>query len=145
MPNARILGIGVLMAAALTPLQAGAQQNETSPASISEATIAQLKLGNPKAAINTFFGANPLVAEKKGEFTVLESQIGGAVSIYGKITTCELTETAKRGSLVEYRLYLCQHDHVVTRWRFLFVRGSTGWNGYNLSFDDKPHLPLNEP
>ena len=74
---------------------------------------------------------------KQNELAVLEGQITSAVSIYGSIRTCELVESVKRGTLVENRMYLCQHDRFVSRWRFLLIRTSSGWVGNNIGFDEK--------
>ena len=123
--------------AASSTTTANAENANLTPDSISEATISQLKAGHAKQALSGFFGNNPLMDGKQNELAVLEGQITSAVSIYGSIRTCELVESIKRGTLVENRMYLCQHDHFVSRWRFLLIRTSSGWVGNNIGFDEK--------
>ena len=123
--------------AASTTTTANAENANLTPDSISEATISQLKAGHAKLALSGFFGANPLMEGKQNELAVLEGQITSAVTIYGAIRTCELVESVKRGTLVENRMYLCQHDHFVSRWRFLLIRTASGWVGNNIGFDEK--------
>lgn len=129
-------GIAIIFVA-FTATTAIAQSTNTTPDSISDAAISQLKAGHAKQALSGFFGANPLMDGKQNELALLEGQITSALSIYGPIRTCELVETAKRGTLVENRMYLCQHDHFVSRWRFLLIRTSNGWIGNNFGFDEK--------
>ena len=129
-------GFAIFLAASTTTTAIAENANPT-PDSISEATISQLKAGHAKQALSGFFGANPLMDGKQNELAVLEGQITSAVSIYGPIRTCELVESVKRGTLVENRMYLCQHDHFVSRWRFLLIRTASGWVGNNFGFDEK--------
>ena len=134
----------VAFGVALLASQAIAQRSAQTPDTISADTIDQLKAGHTKTALGGFFGDNPLMAGKQNELSLLESQKNSGFSIYGPIRACELAETSKRGTLVEYRLYLCQHDHSVSRWRFLFVHTAKGWTGSYIAFDDKATLPLDQ-
>ena len=140
--------IGLLIGAAFTGLflasAANAQVSGSTPDSISGGAIGQLKAGHVKQAISDFFGTNPLMSGKQNELAMLESQISSAIAIYGPMRACELVETAKRGTLIENRLYLCQHDHFVSRWRLLLMRTADGWVGNNFGFDEKVLLKIDE-
>ena len=129
---------------ALLSCTVNAQTATNTPDTMSAEGISQLKAGHIKQAIDGFFADNPLIEGKKNELSLLESQINGAILIYGPMRTCELVETAKRGTLVENRLYLCQHDHFVSRWRFIFIRTASGWTGNNFGFDEKILSKLDE-
>ena len=129
-------GFAIFLAASTTTTAIAESVNPT-PDSISDAAISQLKAGHAKQALSGFFGANPLMDGKQNELALLEGQITSALSIYGPMRTCELVETAKRGTLIENRMYLCQHDHFVSRWRFLLFRTASGWVGNNFGFDEK--------
>jgi hypothetical protein len=131
-----LTGFAIFLAATTTTT-AIAENATWTPETMSEAAISQLKAGHAKQALSGFFGANPLMDGKQNELAVLEGQITSAFSIYGPLRSCELVETAKRGTLVENRMYLCQHDHFVSRWRFLMIRTASGWMGNNFSFDEK--------
>lgn len=135
--NLSFRSIFVIGLAATATTTAIAQRPDSTPDTISGAAIAQLKAGHAKQALSGFFGANPLMDGKQNELALLEGQITSALSIYGPMRTCELVESAKRGTLVENRMYLCQHDHFVSRWRFLLIRTASGWVGNNFSFDEK--------
>jgi hypothetical protein len=121
-----------------------AQGTSATSDSIAQTAISNLQTGHTKEAILGFFGGNPLMAGKQNELTMLISQIDGMIAIYGPIRSCELVATAKNGTLVENRQYLCQHDHFVTRWRLLMIRTASGWTGNNVSFDEKLTLPIDE-
>lgn len=115
------------------------------PESISQAAIAELKAGHYRKAVFDFFGNSELAAKKSDGLNNLADQIENAVVIYGPIRSCEIVDTAKRGTMIEVHLYLCQHDDFVSRWRFHMMRTQTGWTGMNFSFDDKIMLPITEP
>ena len=123
---------------------ANGQVSGSTPDSISAAAIGQLKSGHTKQAISDFFGTNPLMSGKQNDLAVLESQISSTIAIFGPLRACELVESAKRGTLIEKRLYLCQHNHFVSCWRLLLMRTADGWVGNNFSFDEKVMLKIDE-
>ena len=135
---------GLIVASIILGTGANAETSAATPDTISAAAINQLQAGNVHQAISGYFGDNPLMAGKQAELSMLESQITSGMTIYGKIRACELVETLKRGTLVENRLYLCQHDHFVTRWRLLIIRTPTGWVGNFFGFDEKVTQTLND-
>lgn len=100
-------------------------------------SLAALKAGKSREAVELFLSRNVLTANKTSELAVLTSQINSVIAIYGPIGDCQLTQTRTNGSWVEQRLYICQHASLATRWIFQVVRTSKGWTSANMAFDDK--------
>ena len=107
-------------------------------------TLAGLKAGQSRQAVDAFLGRNPIMQGKASDIAVLASQIDSAMAVYGPIGDCQLTQTVNNGAWVQQRLYHCQHTNLVTRWLFQVVRTSKGWTPANLSFDDKVSNRLSE-
>jgi hypothetical protein len=107
-------------------------------------SLAALKAGKSREAVDIFLGSNELMASKRSDVAFLASQIDSMIGIYGPISDCQLSETRNNGAVVEQRLYHCQHRNFVTRWIFLAVKTTGGWTGGNLSFDDKLMNSLRE-
>lgn len=123
---------------------AQAKSESPSPDVLANSLFDNLKAGRSLEAINRFFGPNSLVSEKTNELKMLSDQIDSTMAIYGPMAQCEQNERETKGTLVEMRLYLCQHDKYVTRWKLTFVRTSKGWSGAYVTFDDKIALPLDQ-
>ena len=121
-----------------------AQAAEATPETISNTFVTDLKAGKFADLTRHFFGSSPLALSSAEKFGQLQAAIGHAVDSYGPVKSCELVDTVKRGTMVENRLYLCQHDQLVTRWQLRLMRTNRGWMGSNLTFDEKTWLPLNE-
>lgn len=107
-------------------------------------TFERIRGGKSNDALNYFFANSPLATAKVAELKMLGTQIDTVSGIYGSMGECRLAETKDKVGLVAQRLYICQHDAYLTRWKMLFVKSSKGWAGANVSYDDKVQLDLSE-
>jgi hypothetical protein len=121
-----------------------AQNDEAAIDKLIDPTLSQLRAGHALPALNAFFGTSRLMAGKTVELQALASQINSTMEIYGALGQCELVERRNRGSFVQVRLYVCQHDSMATRWRFIMVKTTGGWIGANVYFDDKAFKAISE-
>lgn len=101
------------------------------------AAIDKLVSNDPRGAVDAFLGSSELMARKQQEIGFLATQIAGTFDIYGPVSHCTMIETDQRADLLERRIYLCQHEHFLTRWTLLAAKTTNGWVGANLNFDDK--------
>ena len=147
MPTIRNLPLIALALACAAPALADPAPGAADDAAISaliDPSLAALRSGKSRQAVDLFLGTNPLMASKTSDIAVLASQIDAAIGAYGPIGACQLTETVNNGPWVQQRLYHCQHTNLVTRWIYQTVRTSKGWMPSNLSFDDKVTKRLEE-
>lgn len=142
----QIAAAGLCLGMAITaPGQATAATTPTDDAEIAkilEPTLGLLKAGKSREAIAKFFAQSPLASGKSSEMQMLASQVDSTIGIYGSFGECSLVEKRANSDFVVQLLYHCQHVNYVTRWTFLFVKATKGWQGGTLYFDDKVTLGL---
>ncbi len=132
------LGLLACLATIAIPAPAAAAEEEAvTPASLSEATIEELKLGKYKEAVDGFFSGMPLMSGKAQELALLVSQIEATMKIYGPIQQCNVLESERKAALIERRTYLCQHSEFVTYWQFDSMKLPQNWAGFNMVFNDQ--------
>lgn len=108
---------------------------------IATSLFQNIKNGKTEMAINQFFASSSLMKSKTAQLQLLVSQLDGAQQIYGKVGECQEIDRTTEGSIVQYRVYVCQHDNFVSRWNLAFFKTTTGWIGANLAFKDQPAVP----
>ena len=137
----------LLTAAGAVPALAEPAPSPADDAAISaliDPSLAALKAGKSRQAVELFLSKNTLTASKTSEFAMLTSQIDSVIAIYGPIGDCQLVQTRNNGAWVQQRLYICQHANLVTRWIYQIVHTSKGWTPANMAFDDKVSNRLGE-
>jgi hypothetical protein len=105
--------------------------------SMSDQFFLRLKASSAGAAVTGFLGNTELMEGKRAELEQLADQISTALSIYGPVSECIPVQSKGRGSVVEERQFICQHEKLATRWKLLFIKTTKGWIAGNLYFDDK--------
>ncbi|WP_374528740.1 hypothetical protein [Novosphingobium sp.] len=113
-------------------------------AKILDPTLSLLRAGKSRQAVDTFFTGSPIAAGKSSEMQMLANQVDSTVGIYGPFGECRMVEKRPHGDFVVQMLYHCQHKHYVTRWTFLFIKTTQGWQGGNIYFDDKVTAGLDD-
>lgn len=137
----------LLTAAGAVPALAEPAPSPDDDAAISaliDPSLAALKAGKSRQAVDVFLGKNTLTANKTSDLAMLTSQIDSVIAIYGPIGDCQLVQTRNNGAWVQQRLYICQHANLATRWIYQVVHTSKGWTSTNMSFDDKVTNRLEE-
>lgn len=139
------------IALAIVPQPLLAKSDATAPAisaadaaqldQVSDALFTNLRAGQFENGVNQFFANSSLMQAKPLTTKMLVSQIEAAVGIYGKLGACEIAQTINTGSLIQYRIYICQHSDMLTSWTLAFFKTSKGWISANLAFKDAPSQP----
>jgi len=116
---------------------------QTSPAPEVEQPIsaffATVKQGKGELAIQNLLGSSPLWARTavKEQMT---AQLDTALKIYGPMTSYECPLTYRTGTMMIRQYCLAQHQELVLRWQFDFVKATKGWTLSYFAFADQSNL-----
>jgi hypothetical protein len=109
-------------AAQIVPAPAG----DAKVSALIESFFTQLKAGRMDKASEAIY-VNWNLAPAESQRTELLTQVSPAIRRFGAVRSWERAGSSVTGTLFERRIYLVQHDSMVTRWEFNFVRSGRGW------------------
>lgn len=98
--------------------------------------FAIVKSGQNEAAIKAITGSSPLW-ERSGIKEQMTAQLDTATKIYGPMTEYECPVTYRTGTLFLRQYCFAQHQELILRWQFDFVRAGRGWSLSAFSFADQ--------
>lgn len=107
-----------------------------------------IRSGDVKSAVTVFFDDAKRARENVGDgkpadIKGLSDAMTKAVAGFGAMGECEILDREMRGTMVEYRTYLCQHTAHVSYWNFAFVRTTNGWIPAMLNVGDAQSAQFN--
>jgi hypothetical protein len=119
-------GVGSLMPACAAAQIVPAPIGDPKVSALIESFFTQLKAGQMAKAADAIY-VNWKLPPVQSQRTELLVQVSPAISRFGAVQSWERLGSSVAGTLFERRTYLVQHDFMVTRWEFIFVRSGRGW------------------
>lgn len=96
-----------------------------------------LKKNQPEEAIDNILRSSPLWSNRIGVKEQLLAQVEAGLKIYGPVKTIEMMSSESKGTMLVRQYWFAQHDNMVTRWEFDFVRTANGWQIGYFGFNDQ--------
>ncbi len=136
------LYLTLILALMASSAQLSAQDNDTEHKNSeleakSDRFFKTLAANDYEKAYADLFSNSVLINSNATQVENLIRQTKVASELYGGISKCNLAKQKTMAELVHSQVYICQHEHSLTRWDIIYGETSNGWSLLNISFNDQ--------